>query len=271
MCSHRSGHRGIGQHKAGFVPDTEDKQEPPAQHRRSWGSHVAITACHPPPSQMTGSRAPRRPGSAILITGLQPAMTHPRTTWGVGPWYLGKAVWLLPPPPVSDPPVAAAVVWDSSGPQPAPNGSSPGPVYLGDVAEMDTWGRRAWVCFPVPCLAVLRTHVGEWCHSAFCCTCFNWRSSLAIHLGPHCLHNYHFCWLYTISSDKRICQNSSLLWTLRSSILVSVKVASVNIFVNAAFCFSWIISLGNGVSFDYLFWKTRRMLWWHFFCITILY
>ena len=83
--------------------------------------------------------------------------------------------------------------------------------------------QRAWVCFPVPCLAVLRTSVGKWCHSAFCCTCFNWRSSLAIHLGPHCLHNYHFCWLYTISSDKRICQNNSLLWTLRSSILHHCK------------------------------------------------
>ena len=49
--------------------------------------------------------------------------------------------------------------------------------------KWDSCGQRAWVCFPAPCLAILRTSVGKWCSSAFCCTDFNWRSSLAIHLG----------------------------------------------------------------------------------------
>ena len=74
------------------------------------------------------------------------------------PVWLGRKAL---PPPVSGPLTAAAAVAHSSGPQPAPNGRNPGPACLGDVEKADTCGQRARVCFPAPCLAILRTSVGK--------------------------------------------------------------------------------------------------------------
>lgn len=92
---------------------------------------------------------------------------------------------------------------------------------------------------------------------------FHLRSSLAIHLLPPCLHNCHFYWLCIISSNNKIYRNCSWLWTLKLfQFSVTVKGAAINIFVNITFCFGWLISSGNWVSFDYLLWK---MLWQHFF------
>ena len=148
---------------------------PTATAQTFTGSHVAIAVRHPLRPQTTGPRAPGRPVSMILITVLQPAMAHPLTTP-----YLGRQC-----------DCCSLVTWEESPPS-ARECSSQGScsetavvhsLLLMEAARIlfisvmwqkgDSCGQRAWVCFPAPCLAILRTSVGKGCSSAFCCTYFN--------------------------------------------------------------------------------------------------
>ena len=199
----------VRQHRASVVPDTEGEQGAPAQHRGSQG-HMSpsqcVTHCHstdvhrvtcrhrsasPTASTNDWSQSPRETcihdSHHGFIASYGPPSDNPvsrEAMWLLLPCHLGGKPslrpWVL---------LAGQLQWDGSGPQPAPTGSSPDPVHLGDVAERGLLWPEGLGMLPSTMSCYLRTSVGKGCSSAFCCTYFNWRSSLAIHLGLHCLHN----------------------------------------------------------------------------------
>lgn len=193
ICSHYSGQYSIKQDskKAAFVPDAECWQETPAQHMgSSEGTHHSR-------SPITSTNDWFHSPKMTLIRDVHHSYTasYDPPSANIRSWHLKfrEGTVTAAPPLLSDPLKAPSAVQGGSDPQSAPQRGSPASVCHGDVAETGHLRTEGMGVLPSPMSCYCENQRGP--GIPFCILLYfllNLRSSLAIHLLLHCLHNSHF-------------------------------------------------------------------------------